>query len=84
MNWTKDQENAVYASPAQLVVSAGAGSGKTQVLTARIIERIKAEEKPVSVDKLLIVTFTKAAAAEMRERIGRELRKAAACEKDSQ
>lgn len=84
MNWTKDQASAVYASPARLVVSAAAGSGKTQVLTARIIERIKSEENPVSVDKLLIVTFTKAAAAEMRERIGRELRKAAFREKDLQ
>ena len=84
MNWTKDQASAVYANPARLVVSAAAGSGKTQVLTARIIERIKSEENPVSVDKLLIVTFTKAAAAEMRERIGRELRKAAFREKDLQ
>ena len=75
MKWTKDQENSIYARPSEIVVSAAAGSGKTQVLTTRIIERIKNNDEPVSVEKLLVVTFTKAAAAEMRERIGKALRK---------
>ncbi len=83
MQWTIDQYNSIYAPPAQIIVSAAAGSGKTQVLTTRIIERIKDEKNPISVDKLLIVTFTKAAAAEMRERIGKALRKAISAESDT-
>lgn len=82
MKWTADQEKSIYANPSQIVVSAAAGSGKTQVLTTRIIERIKNLSSPVSVDKLLIVTFTKAAAAEMKERIGKALRNAAKDEQD--
>jgi len=74
MKWTKEQENSIYAKPSQIVVSAAAGSGKTQVLTTRIIERIKDTSSPVSVEKLLVVTFTKAAAAEMKERIAKALR----------
>ena len=82
MQWTDDQRNAIYAPPAEIIVSAAAGSGKTQVLTTRIIERIKSDENPVSVDRLLIVTFTKAAAAEMRERIGKALAAAVKSETD--
>ncbi len=74
MNWTCDQQKAIDAKVAQTVVSAAAGSGKTQVLSTRIVERIISEDNPVSVDKFLIVTFTKAAATEMRERIGKTLR----------
>ena len=77
MKWTEDQEKSIYAKPSEIVVSAAAGSGKTQVLTTRIIERIKDSSSPVSVEKLLVVTFTKAAATEMKERIGKALRKAA-------
>lgn len=84
MKWTKDQEKAIFASPSSIVVSAAAGSGKTQVLTTRIIERIKNAHSPVSVENLLIVTFTKAAATEMKERIGKALRKAAKEETDKQ
>ena len=83
MKWTTDQYNSIFATPADIIVSAAAGSGKTQVLTTRIIERIKDSANPVSVDKLLIVTFTKAAAAEMKERIGKALRNAANEETDS-
>lgn len=75
MKWTDDQKKSIFAKPSEIVVSAAAGSGKTQVLTTRIIERIKDNTSPVSVEKLLIVTFTKAAAAEMKERIGKALRK---------
>ena len=53
-----------------ILVSAAAGSGKTAVLVERIIRRITDREHPVDIDNLLVVTFTKAAAAEMRERIG--------------
>ena len=83
MKWTKDQEKSIFAPPARIVVSAAAGSGKTQVLTTRIIERIKDMSSPVSVEKLLIVTFTRAAAAEMKERIGKALRNAARDEKNT-
>ncbi len=76
MKWTKDQEKCIFARPSEIVVSAAAGSGKTQVLTTRIIERIKDSTSPVSVEKLLVVTFTKAAASEMKERIGKALKKA--------
>ncbi len=76
MKWTNDQEKCIFAKPSEIVVSAAAGSGKTQVLTTRIIERIKDTSSPVSVEKLLVVTFTKAAASEMKERIGKALKKA--------
>ncbi|MBQ3023413.1 MAG: UvrD-helicase domain-containing protein [Clostridia bacterium] len=76
MKWTNDQEKCIFAKPSEIVVSAAAGSGKTQVLTTRIIERIKDASSPVSVEKLLVVTFTKAAAAEMKERISKALKKA--------
>ena len=69
MKWTDDQQKAISAKPAQIVVSAAAGSGKTQVLSTRIVERIISCENPVSVDKFLIVTFTNSAATKMRERI---------------
>ena len=82
MIWTEDQKKAIDAKPAQIVVSAAAGSGKTQVLSTRIVERIINSENSVSVDKFLIVTFTKAAAAEMRERIGKTLRGYLQKEKD--
>ena len=79
---TKEQIRASNPT-ASVFVSASAGSGKTQVLTTRITERLKDLSSPVSVDKLLIVTFTKAAAAEMKERIGKSLRKAAKEETDT-
>lgn len=68
--WTDAQEEAVYADISNTLVTAAAGSGKTQVLTGRILERIKAGQ---DVDRLLIVTFTNAAAAEMRGRIAKTL-----------
>ena len=83
MKWTEDQEKAIFANPAEIVVSAAAGSGKTQILTTRIIERLKQSDNPVSIEKLLIVTFTKAAAAEMRERIGKALKNAVKAESDA-
>lgn len=69
MKWTAEQQNAIDARKGSVLVSAAAGSGKTAVLTQRVIERITDRENPTSVDRLLIVTFTRAAAQEMRERI---------------
>ncbi len=68
-NWTKAQKDAIDARNGSVLVSAAAGSGKTAVLTERVIERLTDRENPTDADRLLIVTFTRAAAAEMRERI---------------
>lgn len=71
--WTESQKNAIYATGGAVLVSAAAGSGKTAVLVQRVIERITSKVNPVDVDKLLIVTYTKAAAAEMKDRIYKRL-----------
>ena len=68
-SFTKDQQKVIDLRDCNILVSAAAGSGKTAVLVERIIQMISDKEKPVDIDRLLIVTFTKAAAAEMRERI---------------
>lgn len=65
-NWTKDQQSAIETKGGKVIVSAAAGSGKTAVLSERVLKTILSG---VSVDRLLIVTFTNAAAAEMKERI---------------
>lgn len=67
--WTLDQRKVIDTRDKDILVSAAAGSGKTAVLVERIVEMICDPEKPVDIDRLLVVTFTKAAAAEMRERI---------------
>ena len=74
MIWTTDQENAIY-SKGNTIVTAAAGSGKTAVLVERVIQKLSADtdEERVSADRLLIVTFTNAAAAEMRRRIEKAL-----------
>lgn len=69
VSWTSDQQKVIDLRDRNILVSAAAGSGKTAVLVERIIKMISEGENPVDVDKLLIVTFTNAAAAEMRERI---------------
>lgn len=71
--WTEAQKQAIEARNGTVLVSAAAGSGKTAVLVERVIERITDAENPVDIEKLLIVTFTKAAAAEMKERISKRL-----------
>ena len=68
-NWTPQQKNAIEARNGSVLVSAAAGSGKTAVLVQRVIERITDPKNPTDADRLLIVTFTKLAAQEMRERI---------------
>lgn len=72
-NWTEDQLDAIRARGGTLLVSAAAGSGKTAVLVQRVIERITDPKNPTDADRLLVVTFTKAAAAEMRGRISAEI-----------
>lgn len=67
--WTPAQKNAIEADSGAVLVSAAAGSGKTSVLVERIIRKLTSEENAVSPDSLLVVTFTNAAAAEMRSRI---------------
>lgn len=67
MEWTKEQKQAIETKNCKLLVSAGAGSGKTAVLVQRIIDKVIKDK--VDIDRLLIVTFTNAAASEMRERI---------------
>ena len=71
--WTPDQQTAIDDRGGALLVSAAAGSGKTAVLTERVLRRLTDEKDPVDIDRLLLVTFTNAAAAEMRERIGAAL-----------
>ena len=70
VKWTGEQRKVIELRDRNLLVSAAAGSGKTAVLVERIIARIIKGERPLDIDRLLVVTFTKAAAAEMRERIG--------------
>ncbi|WP_046175394.1 helicase-exonuclease AddAB subunit AddA [Domibacillus indicus] len=72
-SWTDDQWKAIYAEGSDILVAAAAGSGKTAVLVERIIQKMIRGESPVDVDELLVVTFTNAAAAEMRQRIGEAL-----------
>ncbi len=73
MKWTPEQQNVIDFRERNILVSAAAGSGKTAVLVERIIKRITDAKNPMDIDRLLVVTFTKAAAAEMRERIGRAI-----------
>ena len=68
--WTKEQQKAIDTRNCNLLVSAAAGSGKTAVLVERIISMITDSKNPIDVDKLLVVTFTNAAASEMKQRIG--------------
>ncbi|MDF2672385.1 MAG: ATP-dependent helicase/nuclease subunit [Clostridiales bacterium] len=68
--WTPEQKRAIDTRGCNLLVAAAAGAGKTAVLVERIIKKITDDKNPVDIDKLLVVTFTNAAASEMRERIG--------------
>ena len=71
--WTAAQKNAIEAWKGTLLVPAAAGSGKTSVLVERVIRRMTDRENPVDADRLLVVTFTRAAAAEMKEKIAKNL-----------
>lgn len=68
--WTKEQEEAIYTSGKNIIVSAGAGSGKTAVLSERVLHKI---EEGIHVNELLILTFTRAAADEMKDRIRKKI-----------
>lgn len=74
--WTEEQLKAIETRRCNLLIAAAAGSGKTAVLVERIIRIITNEESPVDIDRLLVVTFTSAAASEMRERIASAITKA--------
>src|SRR5690625_7864397 len=76
VKWTEAQEKAIYTSGSDILVAAAAGSGKTAVLVERIIQKVMSKEDPIDIDELLVVTFTNAAAQEMRNRDGLVLEKA--------
>ena len=85
MAWTKEQQQAIELDGRNILVSAAAGSGKTAVLVERVVSHLLRPEDDAdawNVDELLVVTFTRAAAAEMSERIGRRLQQAIAEELD--
>ena len=67
VKWTDEQKQAIYEKDSNILVAAAAGSGKTAVLVERIINKIINEK--IDIDRLLVVTFTNAAASEMRERV---------------
>ncbi|MDO4621904.1 MAG: helicase-exonuclease AddAB subunit AddA [Eubacteriales bacterium] len=75
VSWTDEQQLVIDSRRHNLLVSAAAGSGKTAVLVERILQMVTDPVHPVDIDRLLIVTFTRAAAGEMRERIGKALEK---------
>lgn len=76
MRFTEEQQFIIDNRDSELLVSAAAGSGKTAVLVTRIIERLLDQEDETTLDNLLVVTFTKAAAAEMKERVSIALEQA--------
>lgn len=74
--WTEEQKKVISLRNRNILVSAAAGSGKTAVLVERILSKIMDKQNPVDIDRLLIMTFTRAAAGEMKERITAALEKA--------
>ena len=72
VTWTDEQWEAIYQDNRNIIVSAGAGSGKTAVLTERVIRKLK---DGVDINRLLILTFTKAAAGEMADRVRKKIKK---------
>ncbi len=81
--WTDRQRQVILARNGNLLVSAAAGAGKTAVLVERILNLVTDEAHPVDIDRMLVVTFTKAAAAQMRERIGLALEERLAADPDN-
>ena len=76
MKWTNEQREAIEKSGKNILLAAAAGSGKTAVLVQRIIELISRKEDPININELLVLTFTDAAAREMREKISAAIEKA--------
>lgn len=83
MQWTKEQLEAITARGENLLVAAAAGSGKTAVLVERIIRRVTDRVQPVRIDRLLVLTFTEAAAGEMKKKIANALESARQTEPDN-
>ena len=84
VEWTEEQKKIIGLRDRNILVAAAAGSGKTAVLVERIMAIITDEMHPVDIDRLLVVTFTNAAAAQMRERIGARLEQCRSEEPDNQ
>ena len=80
MAWTPEQQKAIDEEGKNIIVSAGAGSGKTAVLTARTLRKL---QSGIHVNELLILTFTNAAAAEMKERIRKAINKTPGLEEEA-
>ena len=76
VSWTEDQKKVIDTRGCSILVSAAAGSGKTAVLVERILQKILDRQAPLDVDRLLVMTFTRAAAQEMKERLTRAIQKA--------
>lgn len=81
--WTNEQQKVIDTRDRNILVSAAAGSGKTAVLVERIIKRITDTKNPIDIERLLVVTFTNAAAAEMRERVLRAIENVLAKQPDN-
>lgn len=84
MNFTEDQQKVIDSRNKNVLVAAAAGSGKTAVLVERIIERVRDKEHPIDIDRILVVTFTNAAASEMKERIRSAIEAASDAEPDNE
>ena len=82
--WTEEQQQVIDLQERNILVSAAAGSGKTAVLVERILQKIVRKENPLDIDQLLIVTFTRAAAGEMRERLLKALEGRLAAEPENE
>ena len=80
MGWTKEQQEAIDLEGKNIIVSAGAGSGKTAVLTERTLRKLKSG---IHINNLLILTFTNAAAMEMKERIRKAINKTPGLEEEA-
>jgi len=81
--WTAAQTEAIHSKERNLLLSAAAGSGKTATLTQRIVTLLTDPASDAEISRMLCVTFTRAAAAELRERIGRALREALAADRQN-
>ena len=75
MKWNKDQEKAIYTTNKDIVVSASAGAGKTSILVERLLVLCTREKNPIDLDRIVAMTFTEAAAAEMKKRLSKSLNK---------
>ena len=84
IKWTEDQQKIIQMRGCNILVSAAAGSGKTAVLVERIFRRIVDKEEPVNVDQFVVVTFTNAAAAQMKDRLRRRIEEALEKEPDNE